>query len=223
MKVKVSGIRKAFVGRVKVYGKGTINLPKEALELLKVNKGDDILLIAKEGRMELRKPRSLDELAGSLKKLNVSEEELKTLQELAYAGLRGAFADAYEFFEDIKEGVPYGERFSLGELYGKVYLQLERGDLRKSIHLSYFELPKYPRGIITVDGGIKEFLESEEDKKYVEENKEKIMKALEGLVTLQEFGENGFILIVSPEFNRKEAAFISVVIAMVSSILNTGS
>jgi len=39
MKTKTVGVKKAFVGRVKVYGKGTINLPKEVLELLKVSKG----------------------------------------------------------------------------------------------------------------------------------------------------------------------------------------
>jgi len=212
MKTKTAGVKKAFVGRVKVYGKGTINLPKEVLELLKVSKGDELILTAKEGRAELRKPRSLEELAGGFKGLKVSEEELRTVRELAHAGLRGAFADAYEFFEDLKEGIPYGERFTLGEFYGKVYLQLEKGDLRKSIHLSYFELPHYPNGVITVDGGIKEFLESREDKECVEENKERIRRVLEGLVPLQEFGENGFILVVSPEFNRKEAAFISVVV-----------
>jgi len=119
--------------------------------------------------------------------------------------------DAYEFFEDLKEGIPYGERFTLGESFGKIYLQLEEGDLRKSIHLSYFELPHYPNGVITVDGGIKQFLESQEDKELVEENKERIRRVLEGLIPLQEFGENGFILVVSPEFDRREAVFISVV------------
>jgi len=216
MKAGTVGTKKAFVGRVKVYGKGTINLPKEVLELLKVSKGDELLLTAKEGRAELKKPKSLEELAGSLKGLKVSEEELRTIRELAHSGLRGAFADAYEFFEDIKEGIPYGERFTLGEFYGKVYLQLEEGDLRKSIHLSYFEFPKYPNGIITIDGGIIEFLESEEEKKKVDNNKKRIRKTLERWITVQKFGENGFILVVSPEFNRREAAFISIVIALLS-------
>ena len=212
MKTREGLKKKAFVGRVKVYGRGTVNLPKEVLELLNVEKGDELVIAVKEGRAELRKPKNLEELAGSLKGVTFFAEDLKKAKEVAYMGLRNALGDAYEFFEDIRNGIPYGTNFEVGEYHGKVYLKLENGDLRKAIHISYFELPNYPNGVITIDGGIKEFLDNEGDKRIVEENKELIRRALEGLVNLEEFGENGYSLIVAPEFSRKEVALLSVVI-----------
>jgi len=214
--MKVRTRKRAYLGRVKVYGKGVVNIPKEALEVSGIGAGDSVVLSAVRGRIELRKARNLEELAGSLKGLKVSEEELKNLRSLAFSGLRNAFADAYEFFEDIKEGIPYS--LEVGEYYNKVYLAVEQGDLRKSIHISYVELPKYPNGIITIDGGIKEFLESEQERKVVEANKEKIEKALSDL-NLEEFGENGYLLLVEPEFSRKESAYLSVIIERLKGVV----
>lgn len=212
MKVRTGGQRKAFVGRLKIYGKGTVNLPKEVLELMNLSRGDEIVITAREGVAEIRKPKSLEELLGSLKGLRVSEEELSRAREHVYSGFRNAFADAYEFFEDIKEGLPY-KNFVVGEFHNKVYLQLENGDLRKTMHFSYFELPRFPSGVITIDGGIKEFLESEEDKNLVNKKKERIRENLSNLLLqLKEFGDNGFILFVEPEFSRREAALLSVVV-----------
>ena len=210
--------KKAFVGRVKIYGRGTINLPKEVLEILKVEKGDELLISAKEGKAELRKARSLEELAGSLKGVIISEEDLKKVREVAYMGLRNALGEAYEFFADIKNGIPYGAHFEVGEYYGKCYLRLGSGDIRKTIHISYFELPHYPNGIITIDGGIKEHLYTEEDKKVVERNKELIRQALDGLIELKDFGENGYELIVAPEFSRREVALLSVIIDRIEKV-----
>jgi len=204
--------KRAFVGRVKIYGHGTINLPKEVLEILKVERGDELLISAKDGKAELRKPRSVEELAGSLKGVTISEEDLRKVKEVVFMGLRNALGEAYEFFEDVRSGIPYGTKLEVGKYYGKCYLKLEDGDIRKSIHLSYFELPHYPQGIITIDGGIKEFLDGEEDKKIVNRNKEVIEKALNGLVNLEPFSENGYVLIVDPEFSRREVALLSVII-----------
>ncbi len=216
--IKAKGKKQGFVGRVKIYGKGTLNIPKEVLEILGVQSGEELIISAKEGMVELRRPKSIKDLIGSLKGLEIDEKDVRKVKEYAYYGLRNAFADAYEFFEDLKGGVPYGGGFIVGESHGKVYLQIEKGDLRKTIHFSYIELPLYPNGLITIESGIKEFLEGENDRRRVDENKKIIREALVDLINIEEFGENGFILIVEPEFSRKEMALLGVIVEKIKSL-----
>jgi len=192
---------------------------------------DEDILFASVYRKKLRKYESKiqDDLKELDERLLKAVEKLQEIYPPAYKYFKKCFREliplfqaqrptifeldeAYELFESITKGIPYGKKLEARWYYNKCYLKLEEGDIRKSIHLSYFKLPHYPQGIITIDGGIKELLESEEDRKIVDRNKEVIEKALNGLVNLEPFGENGYVLIVGPEFSRREVAFLSVII-----------
>jgi len=207
------GKKSVYVRRLKVYGRGTINLPKEAMQLLGIEPNDELIIIAKDDKAELRKAKSIDELAGSLEDMPISDDELRKLREMAYSGFRCASADACDFFNDIKASLPYCNQFETGELYdGRCYLQLQKGDLRKSIHLAYFETLEYQNGVITINAGIERYVDDDTSKSIINKNKEVIIEAISNLVELQPFDDSGYVLFVEPEFSRSEAALISVVI-----------
>jgi len=207
------------VSRVKIHENGTINLPEDVMQILDVGPNDELIITAKNNKAELRKAKSLDELAGSFEGMSISDDELRKLREMAYSGFRCAYQDACDFFNDIKESLPYASQFEIGMLYdGRCYLQLQKGDLRKSIHFAYLETFEYPNGIMTINAGIEKYVDDDTSKSIINKNKEVIIEALSNLVELQPFDGSGYILFVEPEFSRSEVALTYVVIDRIMRI-----
>ena len=191
------------VAKTKIYGRGTLNLPKNVLEVAGINPNDEVLLQAKEGEIRVRRIKRLEELMGAL-------PATETVTVAFPYHFRGAFGDAFEFFEAVRRGLPFGEEWETGEFSGKVYLKPKGEDIRNTIHISYFELPNYPDGAITIDGGIKEFGGKEEQ---IKANKKKIEETLNQLgINPQPFGNNGYLIKIAPAFEVDEAATLSSIL-----------
>jgi len=201
--MKVKELGKIAVAKTKVHGKGTINLPKGILEVAGIQPNNEVLLYAKNGEIQIKRIKTPEELMGILPASG------EVTAEFPYS-FRGAFADALDFFEALRKGLPFGKDWETGFIYGKVYLKPKGVDLRTSIHLSYFELPNYPNGAITIDGGIKQFLTSPQEVALVDQNLSSIEKTLQQLtLNLRPFGDNGFLLIEGPEFGIDEASLLA--------------
>jgi len=191
------------VAKTKIYGRGTLNLPKNVMEVAGINPNDEVLLQAKEGEIRVRRIKKPEELMGAL-------PATETLVAIFPYHFRGAFGDAFEFFEAVRKGLPFGKEWETGEYSGKVYLKPKGEDIRNTIHISYFELPNYPDGVVTIDGGIKEFGGSVEQ---IEANKEKIEAILNRLgIYPQLFGNNGYLIKIAPAFEVDEAATLSSIL-----------
>jgi bifunctional DNA-binding transcriptional regulator/antitoxin component of YhaV-PrlF toxin-antitoxin module len=209
MTLKEKVLPKVAVERSKIYGKGTLNIPKKIMEVAGIQPGTEVLLQAKQGEIRVRRIKTPQELLGTLP---VGER----------AGtfpyhFRGSFGDAFEFFEEIRKGLPFGNDWEVGDFYGKVYLKPKNSDIRTSIHLSYFEDPTFTEGALTVEGGIKQFLQLQEEISVVDKNLEKIKMALQRLgLPLKEVGINGYLLKEAPSFDLGEAALVGAVLTLVS-------
>ncbi len=201
--MEVKKLGKITVAKTKVHGKGTVNLPKGILEVAGIQPNDEVLLYAKKGEIQIRRIKTPEELMGVLP----STGQVNT--DFLYH-FRGAFADALDFFESLRKGLPFGDGWKTGFIYGKVYLKPKDADLRTSIHLSYFELPNYPNGAITIDGGIKQFLTNHQEISLVDQNLNQIEETLRKLgMDTPKFGENGFLLKDNPDFGIDEASFLA--------------
>ena len=191
------------VAKTKIYGRGTLNLPKNILEVAGINPNDEVLLQAKEGEIRVRRIKKPEELMGALPATG-------TVATMFPYHFRGAFGDAFEFFEAVRKGLPFGEGWETGEYLGKVYLKPKEEDIRNTIHVSYFELPNYLDGVVTIDGGIKEFGGNVEQ---IEANKKKIEETLNRLgINPQPFGNNGYLIKIAPAFEIDEAANLSSIL-----------
>ena len=194
---------KVAVVKTKVYGRGVINLSKNVLKVAGINPNDEVLLQAKEGEIRVRRIKRPEELIGTLPATEVITASFPY-------HFRGAFGDAFEFFEAVRKGLPFGGKWETGEFSGAVYLKPKGEDIRNTIHISYFELPNYPDGVIVIDGGIKEFGGNIEQIKV---NKRKIEETLSQLgINLQPFGDNGYLIKTAPTFEVGEAALLSSVL-----------
>lgn len=203
-------LSKVAVAKGKIYAKGTLNIPKNILEVAGIKPGNEVLLQAKPDEIRIRRIKTPKELMGALPVTG-------TVENVFPFQFRGAFGDAMEFFEQIKQGLPNSEDWEVGNFYGKIYLKPKDTDIRTTIHFSYFEDPNYPEGAITVDGGIKQFLRNREEIAKVDENLEKINQALQrlGMETIL-VGENGYLIKVAPEFEIDEAVKVALLLGILA-------
>jgi bifunctional DNA-binding transcriptional regulator/antitoxin component of YhaV-PrlF toxin-antitoxin module len=209
MFLKEKKLPKVSVERSKIYGKGTLNLPKKIMEVAGIKPGEEVLLQAKQGEIKIRRIKTPRELLGAL--------PVEGKVEVFPYYFRGALGDALEFFGEVQKGLPFGKNWEVGNFYGKVYLKPENSDIRTSIHISYFEDPAFPEGAITIDGGIKQFLQSREDIAIVDQNLEKIKSVLNRLnLPIAEISPNSYLLKEAPTFDIGEGALIGSVLTLLS-------
>ncbi|GEM_PF-1296199 len=198
--------REFALARLKVYGRGNVNLPKTFLETLGIDykKGGEIIAETNplKGEVILRRKPQIEKLPiTSLE--NIGREE-------AYI-LRGAHKEAEEFFKELAEGIRaiYPDApLEVGTLEnGVVYLKLGPREVFEEIHLSYWETPYKPKGIITLDGGVPKKTESGyEITPQIEENLEFIKRFVKGKIV----GNTGIELIEAPKFTKSEAIQIGL-------------
>lgn len=194
------------LAKLKVYSRGNINLPKTFLATLGVENGGEIVAEANplKGEVILRRKPEVENLP-TTNLTNFNREEVYIL--------RGAHREAEEFFRELAEAIrtiypdaPVG----VGTLEnGVVYLKLGPREVFEEIHLSYWETPYYPRGIITLDGGVPRKTETgPEPNKVIEENLNLIRRYVNGQI----IGKTGIKLIEAPRFTRSEAFQIGTVL-----------
>jgi bifunctional DNA-binding transcriptional regulator/antitoxin component of YhaV-PrlF toxin-antitoxin module len=194
------------LAKLKVYSRGNINLPKIFLATLGVENGGEIIAEANPLKGEVilrRKPKFTNLPPTDLTNFNREE---------AYI-LRGAHREAEEFFKELAEGIEAvypNAPVEIGTLEnGVVYLKLGPREVFEEIHLSYWETPYYPRGIITLDGGVPRKTETgPEPNEVVEENLNLIRRYVNGQI----IGKTGVKLIEAPRFTRSEAFQIGTVL-----------
>ena len=194
--------------RLKVYGRGNINLPKTFLETLGIDykSGGEVIAEANPLRGEVilrRKPQIENLPTTSLE--NFPREE-------AYV-LRGAYREAEDFFKELAEGIKavyHDAPLEVGTLEnGEVYLKLGPREVFEEIHLSYRETPHKPKGVITLDGGVPQRTESGyEITPQMEENLEFIKRFVKG----RTMGNGSVELIEAPKFTRGEAVKIGLLL-----------
>ncbi len=197
-----------FLTKLKVYGRGNINLPKTFLKTLGLDykKGGEILAEANPstGEVILRKKPQLG------KSFEIPIANFKSAE--AYV-LRGAQRDAEDFFKELAEGIKmfYSEApLEVGSLEdGTVYLKLGPRRIFEEIHLSYSENPYNPKGVITLHGGVPKKTEKGiEMTPQIVENVELIKHAVKGNFN----DEWGIKLVEAPKFTRGEALYIGLAI-----------
>jgi len=196
------------LAKLKVYNRGNINLPKSFLEVLGIDykNGGEIIAEANplKGEVILRKKSNIGNLpTTNLQGFEMSEPYL----------LRGALREAEEFFKELAEGIKkvYPEApVEVGTLEnGVVYLKLGPRNVFEEIHLSYWETPYKPKGVITLDGGVPNKTESGyEITPQIEENLKLIKQVVNGKV----IGKSGVELIETPKFSNSEAMQLGLIV-----------
>jgi len=196
------------LAKLKVYNRGNINLPKAFLEVLGIDykNGGEIIAEANplKGEVILRKKPSIGNLpTTNLKGFERSETYL----------LRGALREAEEFFKELAEGIKkvYPEApVEVGTLKnGVIYLKLGPRRVFEEIHLSYWETPYKPHGVITLDGGIPKKTESGyEISPQIEEN----LNLIKQVVNKEVIGKRGVELIEAPKFSNSEAMQLGLIV-----------
>ncbi len=201
------GEREFALARLKVYGRGNVNLPKIFLETLGIDykKGGEIIAEANplKGEVILRRKPQFEKLPTTFLD-SIGREE-------AYI-LRGAHKEAKEFFKELAEGIKaiYPDaplKVGTLEKNGLVYLKLGPREVFEEIHLSYWETPYKPKGVITLDGGVPKKNENGyEITPQIEENLEFIKRFVKGKIV----GNTGIELIEAPKFTESEAIRIGL-------------
>lgn len=204
--VPPKGKREFKLTRLKVYSRGNINLPKTFLETLGIDykSGGEIIAEADpiKGEVILRRQPQIEKLpTTSLENFDRGETYI----------LRGAHREAEEFFKELAEGIKavYSDAtLEVGTLEnGVVYLKLGPREVFEEIHLSYWETPYKPKGVITLDGGVpKKTKNGYEITPQIEENLEFIKKFVKGKIV----GNSGVELIEAPKFTKSEATQIGL-------------
>jgi len=201
-----TNLPRVAVAKGKIYAKGTLNIPKNILEVAGIKPGNEVLLQAKPDEIRIRRIKTPKELMGALP-ITGTVENVFPFQ------FRGAFGDAMEFFEQIKQGLPNSEDWEVGNFYGKIYLKPKDTDIRTTIHFSYFEDPNHPEGAITIEGGIKQFIDNSTDNLIIDKNLKSILHVLQELkIDVISIYTNGYLIINSPLFEINEAVKIALII-----------